>query len=110
MVKLKILNKDNEIIRELDLKEEDLVNKRFKRKESILDILLNNKVDQPFGCMGGSCSACVCAVVSGNHLVDNEGLHPQIYKGIESNQILTCIATIKDEATQDDVVEIKQLF
>ena len=47
--------------------------------------------------MGGSCSACVVKVIKGSEFLDNEGLHEQIYKGIDSDDILTCIATIKDE-------------
>ena len=107
MAKLKVFNKDGNMIATVDVTEEKSYNKILRRKKSILDILLDNKIDIYYGCMGGSCSACVCEIISGGEHIDREGLHEQIYKGIGEKDILTCIATIKDSSMQDGEIEIK---
>lgn len=110
MVKLKVYDKDNIEIKTLDLKDEDLVNQRFRRKNSILDLLLNNGVNMFYGCMGGSCSACVCELISGEQFIDKEGIHEQVFKGIKDNEFLTCIASIKEGLNSSDTIEIKTKF
>lgn len=110
MVTLVVKNKDDKVKRELHLTEDDLVNKRFNRQNSILDISLNNNLDIPYGCMGGSCSACVCELVKGKDAVDKEGLHEQVYKGIGEEDILTCISTIKQDLPPETEIIIKTKF
>ena len=107
MAKLKVFDKDDNLMMSLDVTNENSYNKILKRKKSILDILLDNKIDIYYGCMGGSCSACVCEVMSGSEHIDREGLHEQIYKGINEKDILTCIATIKDGSMENGEIEIK---
>ena len=106
MVKLIIYNKENSLVTTLQIKEEDAYNKILKRKKSILDILLDNKVEIYYGCMGGSCSACKCIILSGLNNINKEGLHEMIYKNIENNEILSCISTIKDFSSEK-TIEIK---
>lgn len=110
MVVLKVYNKDDVLAATLHLKEDDLVNKRFQRKNSVLDILLNNNVEIYYGCMGGSCSACVCDLISGEEHIDREGIHEQVYQGIEPTEFLTCIATVKEDASDEAFIEIRTKF
>lgn len=107
MAKLKVFDKDGNLITVLDINDENSYNKILKRKKSILDLLLDNKIDIYYGCMGGSCSACVCEIMSGEEHIDREGLHEQIYKGIGEKDILTCIATIKESSMESGEIEIK---
>jgi ferredoxin len=110
MVVLSILNKDGNPSQELSFSDEGLFNTRLRRKKSILDLLLDNGVEIYFGCMGGSCSACVVTLLSGEEHLDREGLNAQIYKGIASNEILTCIATIKDKVPEDAKIVIQTKY
>mgnify|MGYP006270193911 CR=1 FL=1 len=110
MVKLRVFDKDDKEIKTLELKDEQLVNQRFKRKNSILDILLDNGVNMFYGCMGGSCSACVCDLINGEEYIEREGVHEQVYKGISENEFLTCIASIKQGLSEDSIIEIRTKF
>lgn len=108
MIRIKIFDKNENIIKELDIKYKDTVNERFKRKKSILDILLDNDINVRFGCMGGSCSACVTEVIKGINLINNEGVSRQIYRGVPEKHILTCISTIdKEEENFEGEIELK---
>jgi ferredoxin len=107
MAVIKVLNKDGNLINEIEVNVENTFNKILKRKKSILDILLDNKIDIYYGCMGGSCSACVCEIIEGKEHIDKEGLHEQVYKGIGEKDFLSCIATIKDESIENGIIEIK---
>lgn len=105
-IKLKFYSKENSFIGEFLIDEEKRFNKRLRRKKSILDLALDNNVNIQFGCMGGSCSACICEILSGEEFVEIGGIKEQIYK-TEGKKFLSCMATIKDEIPQDAVVEIK---
>ena len=107
MAKILVYDKNSNLIKEIVVTDENSYNKILKRKKSILDILLDNKVDVYYGCMGGSCSACKCEILSGEECIDREGLHEQIYKEVSPNEILSCIATIKDGFMEAGIIEIK---
>lgn len=106
MPKVLVYDKNENLLKSLNLTEEDLINKRFKRKKSILDILLDNNIQIFFGCMGGSCSACVCKVKSGEEFIDREGVGAQIFQGIAKEELLTCIATIRQNLSDSDTIEL----
>lgn len=106
-VKLEFLDKNENSLKILNLNLEDIY-KRKKRLKGILDFALDNNVDNKWGCMGGSCSACICEVIEGLEYLNREGLHEIVYKDVKPNQILTCITTIKEEAfNQEKEVSIK---
>lgn len=107
---MKVYNKDDKMIKEIRLSDDDLVNKRFNRKKSVLDILLDNDVEIFFGCMGGSCSACVCELMKGEENIDREGIHPQVYRGIAEDEFLTCIATIKENLPESAEIELRTKY
>lgn len=96
MTKIEVYDKEDEYITSINVTKENSYNRILKRDKSLLDIILDNKIDIFYGCMGGSCSACVVTIISGDELIDKEGLHEQIYKKITENQVLSCITTIKD--------------
>lgn len=102
MVLIKVFDKKDRLIMDIDAKPEHRYNQRLRRKKSILAILLDNQIELYYGCMGGSCSACVTELVSGEEFIDKEGLHEQIYKGIRGKDFLSCIATVKDEIDEDN--------
>lgn len=110
MVKLLISSSNGSLIKEITLNDENLINQRFKRKKSILDLLIENGINIHFGCMGGSCSACVVELISGEENIDREGCGNQIYRGIAINQMLTCIAAIKQGLDENSKVELKLVF
>ncbi|MCA9460371.1 MAG: (2Fe-2S)-binding protein [Nanoarchaeota archaeon] len=109
-INLVFFDKNNNLLKKLTLNEEETLNKRFKRKKSILDIALDNGIDLKYGCMGGSCSACICEIIKGGEFIDREGLHEIVFKGVKENEILTCIATLKDKIPKDNLIEIKLML
>lgn len=105
-VKINFYSKDNNFIRTIIVPEEKRYNPRLRRKKSILDIGLDNNIDIKYGCMGGSCSACICEVISGEEYVEIGGIKEQVYK-TEGKKFLSCMATIKEELPQNAEVSIK---
>ena len=110
MVTIKVYNGSDKLAYEFVPTKEEMYNSKRKRKNSILDILLNKEINVYVGCMGGSCCACVCELVSGKEHLDIEGCGTQIYKGIPESSFLTCIATIKEDLKDDAVIEIKKAY
>ncbi|MCA9486633.1 2Fe-2S iron-sulfur cluster binding domain-containing protein [Candidatus Woesearchaeota archaeon] len=105
MVHLHIIIDDKEAAK-LTIDPKTELNKVFKTKKSILDILLDNNIQVNFGCFGGSCSSCIATVQQGQEYINPEGLHPKVYTGTKEHQILTCISTIEDEAPEDAIIEL----
>jgi ferredoxin len=106
MVMIKVYDKKDRLIMDIDAKPEQRYNPRLKRKKSILAILLDNQIEMYYGCMGGSCSACITELISGEEFIDKEGLHEQVYKGIKGKDFLSCIATIKDNIDEENSVVV----
>jgi len=110
-IKISFLDKNNNLIKTINPKEDELINKRFKRKKSILDIALDNNIDLKYGCMGGSCSACKCEIINGGEFLDLEGVRKLVFKGMNENEILTCLVTLKDlKENQKVEITIKLLL
>ena len=80
-INIVFFDKNNNLIKKLSLNKEETINKRFKRNKSILDIALDNNIDIKYGCMGGSCSACICEIITGSEFINREGLHEIVFKG-----------------------------
>ena len=108
-LKITFLDKNNNLIKTIHPKPEELINKRSKKAKSLLDIGLDNGVDIKFGCMGGSCSACKCKIIKGENQIDKEGLNKQIYKDVKDDEFLSCIGTVK-ENKEDQEIKIKLLL
>lgn len=96
-VKLVVRNKDGSFDKEFVV----------PNKKSLLDEMLDNGVDVYFGCMGGSCSACKCKIIKGMDKIDREYMGPQVYKDVKDDEVLSCIAKVKDEI-DDTEIEIQK--
>lgn len=105
-IKLIFYSKDNSFLGEYIIPKDKRYNKTLRRKKSVLDIAIDNNVPIKFGCMGGSCSACICEIKSGQDYIEKGGIKEQIYV-TEGKNILTCMATIKDDLPNDATVELK---
>ncbi len=103
MAKLVFLNKDNKLLGELELSNQNLYNRIIKRKKSFLDLALDNDIQLNYACMGGSCSACKCDIIEGLEFLNKEEVSKQIYANVKENECLTCIASIKDEFIDKDI-------
>ena len=97
--KLKIHSKTGEFEREIEL----------GGKRSLLDDMLDNGVQVFFGCMGGSCSACKCRITKGMEKIDKEAMGPQRYKDVKENEILSCIAKVKDDV-DGETIELEKVL
>jgi ferredoxin len=78
-------------------------------KKSFLDEMLDHNIQVFYGCMGGSCSACKCKILSGNEFVDKEAMGPQVYSDVKEDEILSCIAKVKENSF-GKVIEIQKLL
>ncbi len=107
--KLKILDKNENIIKIVNLEEKDLIT-RSGREKSILDIMLDNDIDMFYGCMGGSCGACICDLENGGEFVEKEKIRPKVYKNVSEKEILTCIAGLKTPFKDNSEIVVKKKF
>lgn len=109
MTKLEIYSMDDEFIKSIEVTKENSYNKRLRMDKTVLDFLLDSEIKMPYGCMGGSCGACIVEILSGHEFVDREGSHKIVLKSIGENDALTCIATIK-EFNPENIVKLKLKF
>lgn len=66
----------------------------------ITEMASTNDVEIPFSCGAGACGLCMCEVIEGREIINDAFLsHPLME--LEENQVLTCIASIKDEYFDD---------
>ncbi len=62
--------------------------------------------DIPFSCGVGACRTCVGKCTSGKEHINPEAIGPQ-HIDVEDDEILTCIAGIKEDAPDDAKIEIE---
>lgn len=98
MVQLKIYNKDNSFLSQIDL----------NTRDDILKQLLDNNIQIFYGCMGGSCGACISTIEKGEEHINKEGRKSAVYKGLKEREFLPCIATIKENLNENEIIEIKK--
>ena len=110
MVKLIIYDENDNKIKEIDISKKDLFNERLQRSKSLLKLLLENDYEILYGCMGGSCGACIYEIVSGMEYLNKEGLHKVVLNGMKKNNILTCITIIKKDVSDDSLIELKKIL
>ena len=60
----------------------------------------------PFSCGIGACRACVGKVTKGKEFINEEAIGPK-HIATESDEILTCIAGVKENQPQDAEIEIE---
>ncbi len=66
----------------------------------------DNGADIPFSCGVGACRTCVGKCTSGKEHINPEALGTQ-HIDTEDDEILTCIAGIKEDAPEDAKIEIE---
>lgn len=91
--KLKIHNKKGEFEQEIIL----------SGKRSLLDDMLDNGAQVFFGCMGGSCSACKCKITKGIEYIDKEAMGDQRYDDVGDDEVLSCIARVRQDVDGKDI-------
>lgn len=96
MNQLKIYNKDQSYLAQIKLNKE----------QTILKQLIENNIQIFYGCMGGSCGACACRIISGEENIDKEAKKKAVFKGVKKGEFLPCIAKIKNNLEQDKIIEI----
>lgn len=108
-VKFTFYDKDESPLKSFQVDKNQMYNRILKMPKSILDIALDNDIDIKYGCMGGSCSACICEVIDGAEHINKEGLRKQVFKGVEEKQLLTCISSVREDAPDGAEIKIKKL-
>ncbi len=98
MVKLKLYNRKGDLEGEYQI----------TSKKNILDEVLDNGGEILYGCFGGSCATCISTILSGKEFIDMEGIRAFVYRGLNEDEFLPCIAKIKEDAPVDAVVEIRK--
>ena len=56
----------------------------------------------PFSCGVGACRTCVCRIEKGGDLIEKEAVSP-MHITVEDNELLSCIAGIKEGAGEGDI-------
>jgi ferredoxin len=58
----------------------------------------------PIACGAGACSTCKCKVTKGLEHINREGIG-SIHMSIEDDEILSCVATVKEDAPENAEIE-----
>lgn len=75
--------------------------------EFITTLAEKNDVAIPKSCWMGACGMCLCEIVEWIDYVDKWNW----FMALEDNQVLTCIAKVKDEYINEDVnIIIKRVY
>ena len=77
-----------------------------KKWETIMSLAQANNVEIPFSCGAGACGLCLCYIVQWWEYINKEYTTPS-FMHLDEDQVLTCIAAIKDEYFDDENVNIE---
>jgi len=77
-----------------------------KKWETIMALAQANNVEIPFSCGAGACGLCLCYIVSWWEYINKEYTTPSFMQ-LDEDQVLTCIAAIKDECFDDENANIE---
>lgn len=77
-----------------------------KKWETIMALAQANNVEIPFSCGAGACGLCLCYIVSWWEYINKEYTTPSFMQ-LDEDQVLTCIAAVKDECFDDENANIK---
>ena len=97
--KAKVYDKNGNFEREIEL----------TQNRSLLDSMLDNGVQVFFGCMGGSCSACKVKITKGMDKIDREAKGEQRYTDVKEDEVLSCIADVK-EGVDGETIEFEKVL
>ena len=74
--------------------------------ETIMALAQANNVEIPFSCGAGACGLCLCYIVKWWEYINKEYTTPSFMQ-LDEDQVLTCIAAVKDECFDDKNTEIE---
>ena len=70
-----------------------------EKGEMITTLATKNWIEIPMSCWAGACWLCLCEIVQWGQYIDKWNW----FMALEDDQVLTCIATIKEEYLGDDI-------
>lgn len=72
-----------------------------KKWETIMALAQANNVEIPFSCGAGACGLCLCYIVQWWEYINKEYTTPSFMQ-LDEDQVLTCIAAVKDECFEGE--------
>ena len=77
-----------------------------KKGETIMALAQANNVEIPFSCGAGACWLCLCYIVRWWEYINKEYTTPSFMQ-LDEDQVLTCIAAVKDECFDGENANIE---
>ena len=77
-----------------------------KKWETIMALAQANNVEIPFSCGAGACGLCLCYIVQWWEYINKEYTTPSFMQ-LDEDQVLTCIAAVKNECFDDENANIE---
>lgn len=77
-----------------------------KKWETIMALAQANNVEIPFSCGAWACGLCLCYIVQWWEYINKSYTTPSFME-LDEDQVLTCIAAVKDECFDDENTNIE---
>ena len=84
----------------------DLGSFEAKKWETIMALAQANSVEIPFSCGAWACGLCLCYIVKWWEFINKSYTTPSFME-LDEDQVLTCIAAVKDECFDDENANIE---
>jgi len=84
----------------------DLGSFEAKKWETIMALAQANNVEIPFSCGAGACWLCLCYIIEWGEYINKAYTNPSFME-LDEDQVLTCIAAVKDECFDDENANIE---
>lgn len=84
----------------------DLGSFEAKKWETIMALAQANSVEIPFSCGAWACGLCLCYIVKWWEFINKAYTTPSFME-LDEDQVLTCIAAIKDEYFDDENANVE---
>lgn len=84
----------------------DLGSFEAKKWETIMSLAQANSVEIPFSCGAWACGLCLCYIVKWWEFINKAYTTPSFME-LDEDQVLTCIAAVKDECFDDENTNIE---
>lgn len=77
-----------------------------KKWETIMALAQANSIEIPFSCWAWACGLCLCYIVKWWEFINKAYTTPSFME-LDEDQVLTCIAAVKDEYFDDENANIE---
>ena len=77
-----------------------------KKWETIMALAQANSVEIPFSCWAWACGLCLCYIIKGWEYINKAYTTPSFME-LDEDQVLTCIAAVKDECFDDENTNVE---